>query len=132
MSGPALSAPCSVPGTHATVAAAVADASCDPVTVASGEFEASVVISRDLTLQGAGPDQTTLLAGLEQTVIEIGSSAIVHLEGLKLTSPGSGSSLALAKQSGGTLTMSEVTVSSSLFGDGFETGDTQGWSATNP
>lgn len=45
---------------YTSIQAAVDDATCDTITIAAGSYEESLVISRDVTLVGAGAANTTL------------------------------------------------------------------------
>lgn len=76
-------APCTVPGTHASLAAAVADPSCNPITLGAGDFAGSVTVNRSVTISGAGI--TTRLLGLpEREVLTLTNNATVQLQGMDL------------------------------------------------
>jgi pectin methylesterase-like acyl-CoA thioesterase len=49
---------CDVPGQYATIQAAVDDAACETIGLGAGTFYENVTISRTVTLQGQGVDQT--------------------------------------------------------------------------
>ncbi len=126
-------ASCSVPsGLYPTIQSAIADPSCTEIAVAAGTYEESPVIARSLTLSGVGGDQT-LIQG--RTQIQAGT---VVLEDLGIQT-GTGLFIdALLVSSGAQVTGSGLVVVNGgaevqfLFGDGFESGDTSGWSGTNP
>lgn len=106
---PVIAATCTVPGTHNSVAAAISDSQCNPVTVASGVWGASILITRDLTLQGAGPAETVLIGKPNQPVIEIAGPIVLQLEGVRLTS-GPLHEPAMVVREQGRLTMSDVSI----------------------
>src|SRR5688572_22770565 len=94
-SGTAWAAPCTVPGTHPTIQAAVNDVACDPIDVAPGNYPENVVIPRSLTLNGAqaGNSYVTRVSGgpLESTVsgiITVGSSATITISAADVTVDG--------------------------------------------
>ena len=85
---------CTVPGTHATIQAAVNDAGCSTINVAPGAYAENVTISRALTLNGAqagnpfagrifGSAGESTVTG--QTTIQ---AAGVTVDGFSLTNPG--------------------------------------------
>lgn len=104
----ALAASCTVPGTHTNLVSAVDDTGCDSITVADGVWEASVLISRDLSIQGSNFGEPVLMGKANQTVIEIVSPVSLHLQGIQLTSTGSDPKPAIVIKAGGMLTMSDV------------------------
>jgi hypothetical protein len=53
-------ATCNVPGTHASIQAAINDVACNPIVVAAGSYPENLSVNRDVTIQGAGPGQTNL------------------------------------------------------------------------
>jgi hypothetical protein len=55
-----LAAACNVPTAYATIAAALADSNCDPINVAAGTYNENLVVSRSVTIQGAGQGATTI------------------------------------------------------------------------
>ncbi|MBZ0114104.1 MAG: LamG domain-containing protein [Thermoanaerobaculia bacterium] len=104
--------PCSVPGSHLTLAEAIADSGCDPITLGVGSFTASVAIDRSLSLLGSGADLTQLVGLLDVGVLSIGSAADVELQGLALSvHADSVQDQALTKAAGATVSLSEVRVS---------------------
>ena len=76
-------AACTVPGTHTSLAAAVADPICNPITLGAGDFAGSVTVNRSVTISGTGI--TTRLRGLpEREVLTLTNNATVQLQGLDL------------------------------------------------
>lgn len=110
-SAPSWGAPCTVPGSHATLAAALADPSCDPITLAAGDFPASFSIDRAVAIVGAGSATTRLRGAAELEVFSLVSPAAVHLENLGLlVHADTVVPQALSKETGATLSMSGVTI----------------------
>jgi hypothetical protein len=94
-SGTTWAAPCSVPGDHPTIQAAVNDVGCDPINVAPGNYPENVVIPRSLTLNGAqaGNSYVTRVSGgpLESTVTgvtTVGASATITIDAADVTVDG--------------------------------------------
>lgn len=73
---------CTVPGTHATIQAALNEGGCNPVTLADASFAESLIIRRGLILQGAEGGATTI----EGQVTIAGSAAQVDLRSLAVRS----------------------------------------------
>jgi hypothetical protein len=91
--GTAWAAPCTVPGTHASIQAAVSDGACDPIDVAPGIYTENVTISRSVTINGA--QAGTPVAGRtfgvgESTVHGLFTilAANVTIDGFSVTNPG--------------------------------------------
>jgi len=132
---PAAAGPtCTVPGSHGTFAAALADAGCSVILLAAGDHAASLTIDRDVTITGAGAG-TRLLGAPGDPVLTIGGSADVHLESLRMIADtAAGTGAAFVKPAGSTVGMSDVAVStfnsSSIFADGFESGTVDAWSGS--
>jgi len=129
-------ATCTIPGTHATIQEAVTDASCTTINLSSTTYSESVGITRSLTLAGQGSGATTI-EGLVQIQ---GSGADVDLQGLKiqngcdpeaLSATGSpsvrGTDLVVVRSAG---LPCPPLIGGAIFSDGFESGDTSGWSST--
>ena len=57
---PAAGAACAVPGTYATIQAAANDANCDLINIAAGTYHENLVLTRTVSLQGAGRDVTII------------------------------------------------------------------------
>jgi hypothetical protein len=116
----------------------VDDASCTELELAEHTFAESVTISRDLVIRGASPDGT-VIAG--QVAVD-GATTQVTLEHLTVdaSAEGVGGTLSVGLQASGGAEVSsnDVVVRNSLvdlwtlFVDGFESGDTSAWSATQP
>jgi hypothetical protein len=83
---PALAATCTVPGSHASIQAAINDGACDTINLSAQSYNENLNVARSLTLQGAGQLSTIINGGGASRVITItGSSTIVHLRNLRLT-----------------------------------------------
>ena len=122
-------ATCIVPsGTHPDIQTAIGDIGCEPIVIAAGTYVESPVIARTVSLTGAGSDQTFIQGQVQVTV------GTVHLAGLHITAPAD----ALWAHSGAEVSGFDLEVvngavqSSPIFVDGFESGDTSGWSVVTP
>jgi len=129
LTAPAQAATCNVPSvSYPDIQTAVDDVSCTPIVVAAGTYLETVVIDRDLTLDGAGSDQTFLLGQIQAT------AGVVHLKRLHITAPAD----ALWAHSGGEISGFDLVVVNgavqlnSIFFDGFESGDPTEWTAVLP
>lgn len=127
--GSALAAPCSVPGTHASVALALADANCDPINVAAGDHLVSTGVGRAVSVIGAGSASTRLFAGQPGTgVFALAPTANVALQGLQLlVDAGTPGTMAISQQPGAQLSMADVAIGNAvppagplIFANGFE------------
>lgn len=117
-------AECSVPGTHASIQAAIDSADCDPIRLASQGYFESPLIARSLTLAGNGSANTTIWG---QVRVE-GSGVLVLAQGLTVYSGCPGP--ALVASAGATVRNGDVFVARSaaaqcnavvtLFADSFE------------
>ncbi len=134
--GAAHSQTCSVPGTHLSIEAAVDDLSCLEIDLEAETYLESVVLERTLTLRGpAGEGAQTLIEGTVDVRTE---GTVVTLR--DLTIQNSCTPAAFTVSSGALVDALDVDIVSDetrgcpqlLFADGFETGDTTGWSLTNP
>jgi len=115
---------CTVPGTHASIQAAIDAVSCDPIRLASQGYFESPLIARSLTLAGNGSANTTIWG---QVRVE-GSTVMVLAQGLTVYSgcPGPG----LVASAGATVRSGDVVAARSaaaqcnavvtLFADSFE------------
>lgn len=128
MSISAESATCDVPsGSHPNIQAAVDDSGCGPIVIAAGSYPESVVIARTLNLVGAGSDQTFI-----QGQVQIFAGA-VHLAGMHISAADEALfSTSGAEVSGFDLVVFNGDFEPPLFADGFETGNTDAWSAAAP
>lgn len=108
--GPLQAAICTVPGTHSSLAAAVADPSCNPITLGAGDFAGSVTVDRSVTIAGTG--LTTRVRGLpEREVLTLTNNATVQLQGLDLlVHADTLSSKAITKAAGATTSMVNVRI----------------------
>ncbi len=124
VSSRANAAECLVPGTHASIQAAIDSAGCDPIRLASQGYFESPLIARSLTLAGNGSANTTIWG---QVRVE-GSTVMVLAQGLTVYSgcPGPG----LVASAGATVRSGDVVAARSaaaqcnavvtLFADSFE------------
>ena len=80
--------PCTVPGSHTTIQAAVANTACDPINVTAGTYNENIVINRALTLMGAGSASTFINGvntGPNVAVVNITAAGNVTLSGFTIT-----------------------------------------------
>lgn len=122
-------ATCNVPTvTHPDIQAAVNDVGCNPVVVAAGSYQETVLIGRSLTLRGAGSGQTGIHGGVQV------QGGTVTVSGFQITGIGN----PLWSYGGAEVTGSDIEILSAtasdaqIFADGFESGDTSAWTATTP
>ena len=130
---PALPGSCTVPSTgYPTVQTALDDPQCDPVLLNAGTFVGSLVIDRSVTVEGQS-SATSIIEG--QVTVSAGP---VVLNALTITTD---TALqrgrfqhALEAAAGAHVSGVDLVVvhRALLFGDGFESGTTAGWSATTP
>lgn len=132
-------ATCNVPSVYATIAAALADPTCDPIQVAAGTYTGNLAIARDVTLNGAGSASTTIAGWVAVS----GAATDAVLNSLRVDATAASSSICDAngldvrggaKASGIDLVVlgRPTPVAGCLFGDGFEAGDTSRWSSRFP
>ncbi len=121
-------ATCNVPTTsYPTIQAAIDDAGCTQIVLATGTFYETPVIDRTLQLQGVGSDQTFI-----QGRVEV-SAGTVHIEKIHITAPTDALWVhSGAEVSGFDLEVVNGLVESPLFADGFEDGTTHQWSSVSP
>ena len=138
LAGPAAeAATCNVPSVYPTIAAALADASCDPIQIAAGTYTGNLSIARDVTVNGAGSASTTIAGWIAVS----GAATDAVLNSLRLDATAASASLCYASGldvSGGArasgLDLIVVgkptpTAGCGFFADGFESGDTARWSS---
>ena len=131
----ALADVCVVPSApHPTVQAAVDDAACTEIVLLAQVIAESVAISRSLLLRGGSSATTAILGQVTVT----GNSTEVTLQDLKVDGGGC-SPVALDVAGGAQVTsQSDIVVVNTtegpcpIFANGFESGDTYGWSRTVP
>ncbi|MEO8195246.1 MAG: hypothetical protein ABI689_00845 [Thermoanaerobaculia bacterium] len=126
---------CTVPGSHASLWAAVRDTACSEIDLAAQSRAESVVIGRSLTLAGPAGGGA-ILAGLLDVR---GVGVVVTVSHLRVENgcqPVAAAATGGARLDGATL---EVIASPGgpcpavgLFADGFESGDSVRWSVTLP
>lgn len=131
-------ATCNVPAVYPTIAAALADATCNPIVVATGTFTESPVITRSVTLQGAGLARTTI-AGWVQVR---GAGTVAVVSALNIDASAASANLCRASgldaRGGARASGTELYVSGTptptagcgFFSDGFESGSLLAWSAS--
>ena len=136
---PSWAAVCQVPsGAHPTIQSAVDDAGCTEIELAEHTFVESVTIPRDIIIRGAST-QSTVIAG--QVVAEgVNTEVVLQDVTVDASTQGVGGMFptGLHASAGAEVSPSNVVVRNSLmdlwtlFVDGFESGDTSAWSATQP
>ena len=132
---------CTVPsGGYPTIAAALADATCDPIQIAAGSYTTNLSITRDVTLTGAGSASTTIAGWVGVS----GAATDAVLNALRIDATTATSSLCYASgldvrggaKAGGVdlVVVGRPTpiTPCSPFSDGFETGDLSAWSTYLP
>ena len=126
---------CTVPGTHATIQAAVDDPVCTTIMLSAQIYPESVNIPRSLTLAGPGAGGA-VVQGLLRVV---GAGTQVTLQDLRVENGCVRNALKAVAGAEVTGTNLEVEHSaglpcpvSTVFQDGFELGDTSAWSRTVP
>jgi len=139
---PASAATCDVPSaSYPTVGAALREAGCSPIQLATGSFPENVLVERDVALQGAGSDASFLEGYFAAT------GATVNVTLAALTVDGTASGVAgcwreVLSATGGAqvATGPDVVVLQTssggsacrLFADGFESGGVLAWSGHVP
>ena len=125
---------CTIPEyAHPTLQSAVDDQSCDLIQVAPGDYFESVTVNRSLVLDGPGSGAATLWGRLEAN----GVGVVAVIDGLEIYSGCPGA--AMEALGGARIEGTDVQTiksgsaacheTSQIFADGFESGDTSGWSA---
>jgi hypothetical protein len=131
---PASAAVCPVPsGAHPTIQSAVDDAGCTEVELVAQTFAESVVVQRDLALEGAAAT-TTVIAGV---VTVHGGATLLELRGVTVDARDGSMAAALDVHGGARVSCRDVVVVNGtgqglIFQDGFESGQTTAWSTTVP
>lgn len=135
----AVAAVCTVPSaSHPTIQDAVDDPACTEVVIAAGIFPESVAIERSLVVLGDSSTTTTV----EGRFLVTGSTTEVAISDLRIDTAAPSAAgcfpLALDVSGGAEVTGTNIVVVNAdgdaclLFGDGFESGDTNAWSNTAP
>ena len=125
---------CTVPSaSHPTIQVAVDDAYCTEIVLAAQTFVESVTVARDLTLRGTSSTSTVI----EGRVVVEGRTTQVTIQDLLVDASGLGFTDALvahdgAQVSGDDLVVVNGLVGSTVFNNGFESGDTTEWSRSVP
>jgi uncharacterized repeat protein (TIGR01451 family) len=98
-------------GTYPTIQAAIDDLSCDPINVPAGTYPENVVITRSLTLQGAGKTSTVIDGGgAERGVTIDGSGITVYLNDLHITNGNATAAAIDFRFGGGILVTNDATL----------------------
>jgi len=135
----AIAAVCNVPsGSHPTIQEAANDLACTEVVIAAGSFVESVTVERSLDFSGDSSATTTV----EGRFVVTGASTNVSLSDLAIDAGAPTAAgcytLALYANGGAVVTGNNLVVVNAdgdaclLFADGFEAGNTGGWSGTTP
>ena len=124
-----------MPGSHATIQEAIDDPACTTISLAAQTYPESISILRSLTLSGP-PAGGAIVEGL---VWVVGSGSVVDLADLLVQN---GCPESLLVQGGAQVNGANLQVIHSaalpcpppplIFTDGFESGDTSGWSGQVP
>jgi len=129
---PAEAATCNVPtATYPTIQSAVNVINCSEIVLSAGSFFEFVTIGRNLELQGAGSQSTTIFG----KVIVSGFANNVRLEGLKIFALAGTFPLGGLVAWDGTVVIPDdllIGIINPLFADGFESGDRSKWSSEVP
>lgn len=100
-------AACNVPSEKPLIATALADPSCDPITIKGGRFHETLVITRDVTIEGAQNATTIIDGDGNGTVIRLDPGVSVTMRRLMVTD---GSEGGIVADVGTLLALSEVLV----------------------
>jgi hypothetical protein len=97
---------CKVPASYPTIQSAIDDLTCDTINVASGVYTETLLISRNIAISGAGPEQTIVNgdhAGRPVTVngMYAGNGIVVSLSGMRLTNGDASTGTSILTQFGG-------------------------------
>ena len=103
--------PCHVPGDYATIQDALNDSTCATINVAAGTYEEHITISRDVTIRGAGEDQTVIDGGGSGRVVTISGDPVVTIKNITIQHGHS------TIDGGGILNFGNLTIQNSTFTD---------------
>lgn len=96
---------CNVPsGSYATIQSALDEVTCDTIIVAAGTYAETLVIERDVTINGAGSTTTIIDAGGNSRGITIdgdGAAIVVYLNYLRVTNGDATSGPTIDDRNGG-------------------------------
>ncbi len=112
---PAWAMDCTVPGSHASIQAAIDDVGCDKITLSAQTYTENLVINRTLTIEGAGKT-SSIIDGNGGRGVTIGTAATVTLKDLRITG-GDATSAATDPRFGGGV---YVTAASTLHGENLQ------------
>ena len=134
-----LAATCTVPsGTTPTIASAVADPTCTDIVLQAAGYQESITIDRSLSITGVSSAATTIAGRVR---VE-GPATVVSLNALAVDAADSAVAgcwpegvvaVEGARVEGANIVVTNATgIACLIFGDGFESGTTGGWSVTVP
>ena len=97
---------CEVPASYLTIQEAIDEPTCGTINVAGGVYTETLMISRDVAISGAGPEQTIVNgdhAGRPVTVngMSAGNGIVVSLSGMRLTNGDASIGTSILTQFGG-------------------------------
>lgn len=98
---------CNVPSDRPLIETALADLSCDPITIKGGRFHETLVVTRDVTIVGAQNGATIIDGDGNGTVFRLEPGVSATMERLTVTDGGEG---AIRVDVGASLTLSDVVV----------------------
>ena len=105
-------------GIYPSIQAAVDDVNCTVINLAAGSFAGPVVVGRNLTIQGMGASQTTLLTPANTLLIDITQAATVTIANLTIKPSESASGFFYnVIRNSGTLLLENLVVQDSLLND---------------
>jgi len=103
--------PCHVPGDYATIQAAIDESTCATINLAAGTYEEDITISRDVTIGGAGEDQTVIDGGDNGRVVTINGNPVVTIKNITIQHGHS------TNDGGGILNFGNLTIQNSTLSD---------------
>ncbi|HSN54793.1 MAG TPA: hypothetical protein VLT32_08970 [Candidatus Sulfomarinibacteraceae bacterium] len=128
---------CTVPGSHGTIQAAADDPTCTTIDLAAQIYPESVVLGRTVTIAGPG----TGGAVVQGLVLISGAGTVATLRDLRVENgcvPDALRASGGARLVGDSLQVERVEglpcplTADTIFIDGFESGNTGGWSGSTP
>jgi len=135
LASPALAGVCTVPGSHATIQEAIDDPACTSIDLSAQTYAESINIPRTLTLAGPGGGGA-IVEGLVRVAGGGTQATLVDLEVANGCAYAATRAVAGGEIVGDNLQTTSSSAMpcpvSSVFEDGFESGDTSAWSNTVP
>ena len=125
---------------YSTLAAALADITCEPIQVAAGTLVENVAVTRSVSIVGAGSAATTVVGWIAVR----GAATTFVLDALRLDATSATAELCHASgldvRGGAHASGSDLvvvgrpasTAACGFFADGFESGDLAAWSSQRP